>query len=294
MKRIGALEAGGTKMVMGVFDEAGNELIRRTIPTEKPETVLPIMKSFFDEQCIDALGIGSFGPLDLNKKSATYGNITSTPKPGWRDVAIYDILSDHGRIPTEIDTDVNAAALAEVRLGAAQGCENAIYVTIGTGIGGGVILNGRPLHGLVHPEIGHMLMRPVENDPMPEGICPYHKSCLEGLASGPALGKRINGNAEELPDHDPIFSLEANYLAQMCANLIMAFSPEKIVLGGGVMARNTMLDLIRHKTLEYLGGYVQHPTILKDMDHFIVTPDLYPVSGLVGSWLLGMEALHNA
>lgn len=294
MKKIGALEAGGTKMVMGVFDETGKELVRKVIPTESPDITLPAMKRFFDEQEIDALGIGSFGPLDLDPQSPAYGDITTTPKPGWRNVPLYRYLSDNGRIPARIDTDVNAAALAEVRKGAAVGCKNAVYVTIGTGIGGGVIIDGKPLHGLIHPEIGHMLLRPLDKDPLPEGVCPYHKGCLEGLAAGPSLGKRCGGNAGDLPDDDPLFDLEAEYLGQMCANLIMCFSPEKIILGGGVMARESLLKAVQKKTPELLGGYVQHPMVTDHTEDYIVAPKLYPVSGLVGSMMLGLDALKEA
>jgi len=294
MKKLGALEAGGTKMVLGVFDEDGNELIRRMLPTESPETVLPIMKAFFDEQNVDALGIGSFGPLDLNPESGTYGNITTTPKPGWRDIPLLRELSGNGSIPALIDTDVNAAALAEVEMGAARGCRSAVYVTIGTGIGAGIILDGKPVHGLSHPEVGHMLIRPDAKDPIPHGVCPYHDGCLEGLAAGPALGKRAGTDASALPDDHPVFEMEADYLAQMCMNLILTVSPEKIILGGGVMGRKALLDAVRSKTVEKLGGYVQLPCITEKMDEYIVLPELYPVSGLIGSWLLAKQALREA
>lgn len=293
MRKIGALEAGGTKMVMAVYDEDGRRLSLEKIPTEAPEITIPRMKKYFEENRIDALGIGSFGPLDLDPASETYGWITSTPKPGWRNVPLAAELTAEKKIPFRIDTDVNVAALAEVREGAAIGCQNAVYVTIGTGIGGGVVLNGRPVHGLVHPELGHMLMRPVEGDPDPRGVCPYHDGCLEGLASGPALTHRAGKDASELPDGDPVFRLEEQYLAQMCANLVLCFSPEKIILGGGVMGRRGMMEGIRKETERLLGGYVQHPMIQSRIEDLIVTPALWPLSGLEGSRILGMEALKE-
>ena len=224
---IGALEAGGTKMVLAAFDETGKELERMTIPTEEPAVTMPPMQAFFDRWNIDALGVGSFGPLDLNPDSPTYGYITSTPKLKWKD---YPLLPEllHGRnIPAAIDTDVNAAALAELEMGAAKGCRSAVYITVGTGIGGGVVVDGKTVHGLLHPEVGHMLLRPHPDDPIPHGVCPYHDGCLEGLAAGPAIGARVQGDARNLPDDHPAFRIEAHYLAQMCQNLIVTVSPEK-------------------------------------------------------------------
>ena len=291
--RIGALEAGGTKMVLAVYDENGQQLELTRMKTEDPAITVPAMNAWFRENRIDALGIGCFGPLDLNKKSETYGWITNTPKLAWRNTPILQAVTEGMDIPVEIDTDVNAAAVAEVEAGAAKGCQNAVYMTIGTGIGGGVVLNGQPLHGLVHPEVGHMLMKPLAEDPCPEGFCPYHASCLEGLAAGPAIGKRAGKDASELAEDDIAFTIEAKYLAQMCVNLIMTYSPEKIILGGGVMERGSLLKTIRNETVRLLGGYIQHDMIQKDMENYIVRPQLYPVSGLVGSWYLGMKALKK-
>lgn len=292
--RIGALEAGGTKMVLAVYDENGQQLDITRMKTETPEITIPKMNAYFRENRIDALGIGCFGPLDLNKASETYGCITHTPKLAWKNTPLMQEVLRGMDIPAEIDTDVNAAAIAEVAEGAAAGCRNAVYMTIGTGIGGGVVVNGEPLHGLVHPEVGHMLMKPLTEDRCPDGFCPYHKGCLEGLAAGPAIGKRAGKDASELADDDIAFTIEAKYLAQMCVNLIMTYSPEKIILGGGVMERDSMFALVREETVRLLGGYIQHDAILKDIDNYIVKPKLYPVSGLVGSWYLGMKALKNA
>ena len=285
--RIGALEAGGTKMVLGVFDEEGHLLEDTKLPTRTPAQTMPEIISFFREKGIEKLGIGTFGPVDLREESPTYGSITSTPKLDWRDYPLLKTLQEGLGVPCVIDTDVNAAALAECRLGAARGCENAVYVTVGTGIGAGICVGGKPVHGLMHPEVGHMLLRPHPLDPMPQGICPYHESCLEGLASGPAIAKRAGASAETLPEDSPAFTLESNYLAQMCVNLIMTLSPEKIVLGGGVMGRESLLDRIRKETVRLLGGYIQVPEVTARIESSIVLPELYPISGLIGAWLLG-------
>lgn len=293
MTRIGALEAGGTKMVLAVYDGDGQELERLTIPTEAPEITMPRMTGFFRDHAIDALGVGSFGPLDLNPASPTYGNITSTPKLKWRNYPLLKGLLDGRDIPAAIDTDVNAAVIAEVECGAARGCESAVYITVGTGVGGGVYVRGRTVHGLLHPEVGHMLLRPHPDDPNPRGVCPYHDGCLEGLAAGPAIGARIGGDARDLPDDHPTFRLEAHYLAQMCVNLILTVSPQRIVLGGGVMQRAALFPMVRAETLRLLGGYVQSPAVLEHIDEYIVAPALFPVSGLVGSYLIGKCALEE-
>ena len=291
MKKIGALEAGGTKMVLAVYDEAGQELERLTLPTETPDKTMPPMQAFFRDNGIDALGVGSFGPLALGKADPNYGAITTTPKLAWRNYPLLQRLTEGLDIPSAIDTDVNAAALAEAEAGAARGCRSSVYVTIGTGIGAGICIDGRPVHGMLHPEAGHMLLRPHPDDPLPRGVCPYHDGCLEGLAAGPALGARANGNAKDLPDDHPLFALEAHYLAQMCVNLILTVSPEKIILGGGVMQRASLFPMIRRETQRLLGGYVQTEQVLTGIDGYIVPPALFPVSGLYGSYLLGRQAL---
>lgn len=293
MRKIGALEAGGTKMVLAVYLEDGTKMEEITLPTLDPSETLPRMKGFFRDHQVDALGVGSFGPLDLDPRSETYGSITSTPKLAWRNVPLLKELLDGRDIPAAIDTDVNAAILAEKELGAARGCENAVYITIGTGVGGGVMSGGRLVHGMLHPEVGHMLLRPHPQDPNPRGVCPYHDGCLEGLAAGPAIGARIQGDAKALPDDHPTFAMEAYYLAQMCVNLIVTLSPERIILGGGVMQRKALLPLIRQETRRLLGGYVQTPQVLDGMDEYIVAPELFPLSGLVGSYLLGLKALKG-
>lgn len=294
MRRIGALEAGGTKMVLGVFDERGIELARHTLPTLTPSDTVPAMLDFFARQRVTALGIGSFGPLDLDPASPTFGAITSTPKLAWRGFPLMRALAGELNVPCVMDTDVNAAVLAEAELGAAKGLRDAVYITVGTGIGGGVLSGGNLVHGLLHPELGHMLLRPHPDDPNPRGVCPYHDGCGEGLASGPAIAARVGGDARELPDSHPTFQIEAYYLAQMCVNLILTISPRRIILGGGVMGRQALFPLIREKTRELLGGYIQSPAVLDHIDQTIVPPALFPVSGLIGAYLLGKQALLNA
>lgn len=294
MKHYGALEAGGTKMVLSWLDENGQMLERLSIPTREPENTMPAMAAFFREHPIDALGIGCFGPLDLNPASPTYGSITATPKLSWRNYPILQEFIRQLNVPAALDTDVNGAALAEVRLGAARGLSSCLYVTVGTGIGGGLIIGGKPVHGLVHPEIGHQLMQPAANDPTPDGFCPYHKHCLEGLAAGPAIEKRWGISAKELPHDHPAWDLETTYLAQMCHNAIMAFSPEKIILGGGVMQQEFLFPIIRRKVLESLGGYVCSPAVDRGLEDYIVAPGLGVNSGVMGAYLLAQQAAEDA
>ena len=291
MRKIGALEAGGTKMVLGIFEETGAELDRLTLPTQTPQETMPPMRAFFEKHAVDALGVAAFGPLELNPHAPNYGYITSTPKLAWRDYPLLATLRGGRDIPCAIDTDVNAAVLAEAELGAAKGVSDAVYITVGTGVGGGVLSGGKLVHGLLHPEVGHMLLRPRADDPNPRGVCPYHDACLEGLASGPAIGARVQGDARDLPDDHPTFALEADYLAQMCVNLIVTLSPQKIILGGGVMQRQSLFAQVRRRVQELLNGYVQSPAILTHIDQTIIPPSLFPVSGLIGAYLLGKQAL---
>jgi len=288
--RIGALETGGTKVVMGIFSEQGEILQEKTISTGEPRDTVPQICLFFKENDIQSLGIATFGPMDRNRNSPTYGSITTTPKLAWQFYPLLNELQKGLDIPIAIDTDVNASVLAEVRQGAAKGLSSAVYVTVGTGIGGGIYVEDRLINGMMHPEIGHMLLKPGVDDPCPKGICPYHDGCLEGLASGPSLTARVAEAVPDLPDDHMLFDLEAYYLAQMCANLILTVCPERIVLGGGVMRRECLYDKVRKETLRLLGGYMQHPSILDSMDEYITKPALFPISGLFGAYLLGMEA----
>ncbi len=289
----GTLEAGGTKMVLSVGNEK-NEICEQTsIPTEMPEKTIPAMIEWFRERRIDSLGIGTFGPVDLNEASPTYGWITKTPKPGWSGTPLLPSMKEALGVPALIDTDVNAAALAEWKLGTARGLKSCMYVTVGTGIGAGLVIEGKLVHGLVHPELGHMLLRQDPKDQTPVGFCPYHQGCLEGLASGPAIEKRWGRKGNELPPDHEAWDLEASYLAQMCMNAICAFSPEKIILGGGVMQQKHLFPMIRQKTLQLLNGYVQAGEILEHIDSYIVEPGLGTRSGAIGALLLSKQAYEE-
>ena len=290
MKLYGALEAGGTKMVLSRLDENGTMLERVSMPTEHPDVTLPAMVAWFREHPVAALGIGSFGPLDLNPASPAYGSITRTPKLAWVGVPMRTRFREELGIPVGIDTDVNGAALAEATLGAARGLSGCLYVTVGTGVGGGLIIGGKPVHGLTHPELGHQLLRPDPRDPMPEGVCPYHKGCVEGLTAGPSLQKRWGVPAYELPRDHVAWDIEAGYLAQLCHNALMAFSPEKIILGGGVMQQDFLFPMIREKTVALLGNYLASPAVDNGLADVIVPPGLGVNSGVMGAWLLALEA----
>lgn len=286
----GALEAGGTKMICATFDENSNMLDRISIKTEDPSVTMPQMIEFFKSNKIVSLGIGSFGPLVLNPQSKQFGYISTTPKLAWRNFPLQPTFESKLNVPVKLDTDVNAAALAEISLGAAKGLSSCLYVTIGTGVGGGLYVNNGLVHGLLHPELGHILLKIHENDPMPEGICPSHGACLEGLASGPAIQKRWGKTAKELPDDHIAWDIEAYYLSQMCINTILIASPEKIILGGGVMQRKHLFGLIHNYVRDLLHGYVDHPDIINNIENYIVEPGLDIHSGITGAYILAKEA----
>ena len=286
----GGIELGGTKMVAGVADDDCKIIDRITILTEEPEKTLNRLSEYFLGKNIASLGIASFGPVDLNKSSSTYGYITTTPKPGWGNV---DVLGHFKtlNIPLGFDTDVNGACLGEVLHGSGIGLNNVIYGTIGTGIGFGVYLEGRLLHGLMHPETGHMILKRHPDDENFEGPCPYHSDCLETLASGPSIESRWHKKARELTDNDKVWQLEAYYLGQALANCVMCYSPERIILGGGIMHVEKLLSMIRKETLKNLNGYIKKDEILNDIDNYIVLPELGDDAGLIGAIELGKREL---
>lgn len=290
---LGALEAGGTKMVCSTGDAQGRIFTRESFPTTTPAETMPKLIGFFRDAKVDALGIGSFGPVDLHPTSPTYGYITSTPKLDWLNYPLLPEMVAALGVPADIDTDVNAAALAEHTLGAASGLSSCLYVTVGTGVGGGLVVENSLVHGLVHPEFGHFWLRPHPEDPTPHGFCPYHDGCLEGLATGPSIEKRWGTKAQFLPEDHPAWALEAYYLAQMCMTAILVFSPEKIILGGGVMQQKHLFGPIREKVQEMLGGYVQHRAIVEAIDAYIVPPGLDTNSGVTGALLLAARAAER-
>ena len=289
---LGALEAGGTKMVLCIGDENGQIFDQKVIPTLTPEETMPEIIRYFAEKKAEAIGVASFGPVDLDRSSPTYGYITNTPKLPWRNCPVLPWLTRELKVPAGFDTDVNAAALAECRLGAAKGLEDCLYLTVGTGIGGGLVSGGRLVHGAQHPEWGHIPLRPMEEDPCKKGFCPSHESCAEGLASGPSMEKRWGMKASELPEGHPAWDLEAAYLAEVCVTAFMTVSPRKIILGGGVLGRESLLPLVRKKTAELMNGYLTAPCF-EHLDQMIVRPALFPVSGLAGALLLAAEAAER-
>ena len=242
--KYGAIEAGGTKFVCAVSNEKLEILERISLPTTTPDETMKNVFEFFDKYDLDAIGVGSFGPIDVNKKSKTYGYITTTPKLAWANYNFVGALKDRYNIPIGWTTDVNAAALGELKKGAAVGLQSCIYLTVGTGIGGGAMINGQFLEGYGHPEMGHILIRMHPNDQF-KGICPYHKNCLEGVASGPAIEDRWGKKAYELVDNEEVWKIEAFYLAQALMTYTLTINPERIVLGGGVMKQRQLFHYIR-------------------------------------------------
>ncbi len=286
-KLYGAIEAGGTKFMCAVGSGPGHIVRETRIPTTQPEETLKQVADFFrpfvSDKSIVSLGIACFGPVDLDPHSATFGYITSTPKPGWRNTAVAPRLQHELGIPVQFDTDVGGAALGEYTWGAGRGFDPTLYLTIGTGIGGGIIINGTSLKGLVHPEMGHIrLPHDTTRDPFP-GACPFHGDCLEGLAAGPALQKRFGRPGSQLADNDPYWPLEAHYLALAVENFVLTFSPRKVILGGGIMQRQFLFDLIRPEVKQLLNGYVQSQVLLDHMDEYIVPPGLGTQSGILGA-----------
>ncbi|MGL5125259.1 MAG: ROK family protein [Fusobacteriaceae bacterium] len=286
--KLGAIEAGGTKFVCGIANENGEILERVSFPTEEPEITLGKVFDFFKNKGVKAIGVGSFGPIDPNPESETYGYITKTPKKYWSDFNLIGELQKNINVPMAFDTDVNGAALGEATWGAAKGLKNCLYLTIGTGIGGGVLASGKLIHGMLHPEMGHIFVRRHSEDTY-AGNCPFHNDCLEGLAAGPAIEKRWGMKAYELPVEHKAWEIEAYYIAQALVSYILTVSPEKIILGGGVMKQVQLFPLIRKNVKELLNNYVQTKEILDDIDNYIVAPGLGDNAGLLGSIALAMN-----
>ena len=288
--RIGALEAGGTKMVCAIGDETGTIYEQESFPTVTPEETLPQLLDYFKGKEIEALGIACFGPIDLDRDSDTYGYITTTPKTAWMNTDIAGYFANCLNVPVGFDTDVNGSLLGEGTYGQAKGLGDAGYYTIGTGVGAGVMSGGKLVHGAMHPEAGHMLLRVREDDPMPEGICPFHGACLEGMAAGPSIEKRWGKKAIEMKDDARVWDLEAYYLAQCMVTTTLMLSPKIIILGGGVMHQTQLFPLVREKTRELLNGYIKNDTV-NDMDHYIVPASLHDDQGIMGCLKLGFDAV---
>jgi len=280
MRRIGALEAGGTKMVLAVLDETGKVLDRKSIPTLTPAETMPEIIQYFKDQQVDALGVASFGPVDVKKHSKSYGHILMTPKLPWRQYDILGTLKAALPIPMALDTDVNASAIGESKWGAAKDVNSCLYITIGTGVGLGVIIDGKPMHGALHSEGGHIILQRREGD-LFEGNCPSHGACLEGLVAGPSIQKHWGKPAFELMDRADVWEEVSYYIAQAVADFILVLSPEKVILGGGVMKQTQLFPLIRKQVVEMLNGYLDIPEI-HDIDHYIVAPALVDDQGIMG------------
>ena len=283
---LGAIEAGGTKFVCGT-GTGPHDLTTIQIPTTSPEATTEAAIEYLRRESggqLTAVGIASFGPVDLRCDSPTYGHITSTPKEGWRNFDLAGTVRRALGVPVGFDTDVNGAALAEARWGAAQGLSDFVYLTVGTGIGGGALVAGRMLHGLMHPEMGHIRVpHDREQDPFP-GCCPFHGDCLEGLASGPAMRERWGLPAQELPPDHPAWHLEAHYLALGLVNWTCSLSPKLFVLGGGVMAQPQLFPLIEQELAQLLNGYIEIPA------GYVAPAALAPRAGVLGALVLAEEA----
>jgi fructokinase len=288
----GAVEAGGTKFICAIGTGRGEILEETRIETVDPIGTLREVLRFFDDAespafPLAAFGVAAFGPLELRRDSPRYGFITNTPKPGWRDTDLIGTLQRAFARPIGFDTDVNAAALAELRWGAGQGMDSLVYVTVGTGIGGGVIHHGLPVHGLMHPEIGHIPVRRHPADAGFPGVCPFHRDCLEGVASGPAIVARTGRRLEQSEQDDPIWDIESDYLGQLAAQLVLMYSPQRIVFGGGVMQQQRLLPSLQARMLHWLHDYLPHPELRAD--RFVCAPGLGGTSGIKGALALAID-----
>ncbi len=292
-KLYGGIEAGGTKFVCCVASGPGHIVEEVRFATTTPAETLRKSVQFFEPYVstgkIKTIGVGCFGPLDLNPSSSTYGYITATPKPHWSNTDVRGTLQRGLSVHVAFDMDVNAAAVGEFIWGAGRGCDPSLYLTIGTGIGGGYIKDGAPLIGLLNLEMGHLrIPHNHELDPF-NGTCPFHGDCFEGLASGPAIQKRLGATGATVPEGDPFWNIEADYIASALMNYILTLSPKKIILGGGVMQREFLFPKVRNRVRELLNGYVSSKVLLEQIDQYIVPPGLGNQSGSMGAIALAMQ-----
>jgi fructokinase len=294
MTAYGGIEAGGSKWECAIGTNPDDVRAAETIRTTTPKETLDRAIAFFErEGSVDAIGIGSFGPIDQKLSSPTWGHITTTPKPGWAHTDVGQEIRRRLSVPVAFDTDVNAAALGEHRWGAGQGLDTFCYITVGTGIGGGGLAGGNLLHGLLHPEFGHMrIPHDFERDPF-EGVCPYHGDCWEGLASGRAIEARWGKPAEELDDEPAVWELEAHYLALGLVSVMCVLSPERIVVGGGVARRDALLPLVRHEVVSLMNGYLDSTVVRDGISDYITPPVLGTRAGVLGAIALAETAQLN-
>lgn len=284
-----AIEAGGTKFRVAVA--RGRDIVAdTTIPTTAPDETLGATIDFLREwNSIVSVGISCFGPLDLESNSSSYGSITATPKPHWSNTPVLAQVRDALDVPAAIDVDVGGAALGEMRWGAGQGLTNFVYITVGTGFGAGLVVDGKVHHGMGHPEMGHIVLERVAGDDYP-GHCPFHQACLEGMIAGPAIEDRWGAPGASLSDRPEVWDLEATYLAQALRTFTYVVTPQRILLGGGVMQQRGLLELVRSKLAEQLSGYTTTASLLGSLDDYVVAPALGQDAGLVGAIALAMEA----
>ncbi len=287
---LGGIEAGGTKCVVAVADDDLSIIAQVTIPTTAPDETFASIISFFGQaqserrSDLTAIGVASFGPVGVDPASSCYGEIFETPKLAWRGVSYQDRLSQFG-VPVTIDTDVNGTALAEQIYGAGKSAETLAYVTVGTGIGVGLVKAGKPLSGFSHYEMGHILPRRAESDTF-EGLCPSHGDCLEGLAAGPAIKARWGRPLSDLNSDHPAHDIEADYLGQLVHSITLMHAPHSIVLGGGVMKTEGLIERIRAKAERYLGGYMKHAALDAGLQNYVTKPKLGDKSGIIGALAL--------
>ena len=289
----GGIEAGGTKFVCCIASGHRHIVEEVRFATTTPEETLKKTVQFFEpyvsSQQVKTIGVGCFGPLDLNPNSSTYGFITATPKPHWSNTDVRGILKRKLGVNVAFDIDVNAAAIGEYWWGASRGCDPSLYLTIGTGIGGGYLKDGKPLIGLLNLEMGHVrIPHSHERDPF-NGSCPFHGDCFEGLASGPAIAKRLGVSGATVPEDDPFWDIEAEYIASALMNYILTLSPRIIILGGGVMQREFLIPKVKNRVRELLNGYVSSKMLLEQIDQYIVPPGLGNQSGSMGAIALAMQ-----
>ncbi len=291
-KLCGGVETGGTWCVCAVGTGPEDIAAEEQFPTAAPEETLDRIVEFFRAapEPLAAVGIGSFGPVDLDPGSATWGHVTTTPKPGWRHVAVAPVIRERLEVPVAFDNDVDAAAVGEHRWGAGQGIDSLCYLTVGTGIGAGLLSGGRPWHGLVHPEVGHIRVpRAAGDDPEFAGVCPVHGDCWEGLATGPAIARRWGADPKTIPEDDPAWELEAEYLALGILSLVLIASPERVIVGGGVMEQARLLPMVRRHVRRLLAGYLEAPALNAEIEHYLVAPGLGDRAGVLGAIALAQD-----
>lgn len=290
---VAGIELGGTKCI-AVLARGATIIAEERVETGEGKPTIAalrrILAGWRASNAIRALGIACFGPIMLDRADDSYGRLLGTPKPGWRGLDVRCVADgfDGG---IAIDTDVNAAALAEWRWGGGTGLDVLVYLTIGTGIGGGLVAHGRPVHGLLHPEMGHMMVRRIAGDDFP-GVCKVHGDCVEGLASGPAIAARAGMDTHDMPPDHPGWEIAGRYIGEMLANLVLVASPQRILIGGGVgVAQPRVLAAARRVLVDRIGGYLGRPALGKSIDRYVATAGLGDRAGPLGAVALAIGAI---